>query len=145
MLPVITGTVYQNVYFEYSSKGTYAPFITEVKILPDRTIKYKRTHLYPEYVHEEWTGGISENDYNTFIDEIMNRCDFMNLPSKADHKNLTKDSSTDEFSIKYGDKKHSIGGYDAVHYKQYQQVYESYRKIMKSAINKKYIVVPHKR
>jgi hypothetical protein len=138
MLSFQIGQQCDKVFFEYTSKGTYSQMEIHVEVSTDRKVSYKRSHIRSDKVYEEWTGHIEETDYNLFVNEIIETCNFMKLPENIEKPLNIKDSSTDKIVVNYNSKTHSIGGYGASHYKKYHCVYKTYNKMMLSVRDKEF-------
>jgi hypothetical protein len=132
------------LFFEYKSEGTYSRLQVQVQIFADHTVHYKKSKFAPVSVVEEWSGTLSEKDYNTFAGEIINNCKFMSLPQKPDEEIMIKDVSYDYFTVNYNSRKHQIGGYGSRYCKSYKCVYQSYNIIIGMVSGIKYIAKPLK-
>jgi hypothetical protein len=130
------------LFFEYKSQGTYSRQMIEVEVYTDGTVHYRRSKFAPVKVVEEWKGTLTESDYQLFVKQVINDCEFMKLPQRPDEEIKIKDGSFDDFTLIHNMRKYTIGGYGANHYGKYKCVYSAYKKMLLSVETIKYKVKP---
>lgn len=131
---------YSDLFFEFKSQGTMSRQNLQVLVYADGSVHYMRTAISPAKTLEEWTGKLNDTDYKVFVNEIINKCKFMDLPQKPDEEIRIKDGSFDDITVSYNARKYTIGGYGANHYSRYKCVYQSYNKMIGKISNIKYKV-----